>query len=183
MSRWQNLATDCQSRGNGGHVGDDDGTLSCSLVEVAATGVAAHVVEDAPKSFALEVRAIGIGHKVEVHLRLFEEYLLDAELFAADTQGNDADEFFGDIGDGTETVCEAAAVSGEVVVEVLAGGEVVEFAVEQHTLGVAGDVEVGEVHLEVGLEGAVVDKPTPYPSPREGGLICFANRKSYRRGI
>ena len=97
--------TDCQSRGNRGHVGDDNGTLSCSLVEVAATGVAAHVVEDAPKSFALEVRAIGIGHKVEVHLRLFEEYLLDAELFAADAQGNNADEFFGNVWNGTKSVC------------------------------------------------------------------------------
>ena len=157
MSGWQNFATDCQSIAHGGHIGDDDGTLAGSLVEVAAFGVVAHVVEDAPKGLALEVGAVGIGHKVEVHLRLFEEYLLDAELFAADTQGNDADEFFGNVRDSAETVCETAAVGGEVIVEMLAGGEVVEFAVEQHALGVAGDVEVGEVHLEVGLEGAVVN--------------------------
>jgi hypothetical protein len=157
MSICQNFATDCQSRGNRGNIGDDDGTLSCSLVEVAATGVAAHVVEDAPKSFALEVRAIGIGHKVEVHLRLFEEYLLDAELFAADAQGNNADEFFGNVWNGTKSVSKAATIGVEVVVKVLAGSEVVEFAIEQHALGVAGDVEVGEVHLKVGLEGAVID--------------------------
>ena len=126
-------------------------------MEVATTGVVTHVVEDAPKSLALEVRTFGIGHKVEVHLRLFEEYLLDAELFATDAQGNDADKFFGNVGDGTETVCKATTVGFEVIVKVLAGGEVVEFAVEQHTLGVTGDVEVGEVHLEVGLEGAVVN--------------------------
>ena len=126
-------------------------------MEVAATGVAAHVVEDAPKSFALEVRAIGIGHKVEVHLRLFEEYLLDAELFAADAQGNNADEFFGNVWNGTKSVSKAATIGVEVVVKVLAGSEVVEFAIEQHALGVAGDVEVGEVHLKVGLEGAVID--------------------------
>ena len=85
MSGWQNFATDCQSGGDGGNVGDDNGTLAGGLVEVAAAGVVAHVVKDAPEGLALEVGAVGIGHKVEVHLRLFEEYLLNAELFAADT--------------------------------------------------------------------------------------------------
>ena len=158
MSACHNILTDCQGGGDGGDVGDDDGTLTSGLVEVAATGVAAHVAEDAPKSFALEVRAIGIGHKVEVHLRLFEEYFLDAELLATDTQGNHTNQFFGNVWNGTKSVSKAATIGVEVVVKVLAGSEVVEFAIEQHALGVAGDVEVGEVHLKVGLEGAVIDE-------------------------
>ena len=134
MSDWHNFTTDCQSFTHRGDIGDDNRTFTCGLMEIAAFGVVAHVVEDTPEGLALEVRAIGIGHKIEVHLRLFEEYLLDAELLAADTQGYDTDEFFSDVGDGSETVSEAAAIGFEVIVEVLAGGKVVEFTVEQHTL-------------------------------------------------
>ena len=105
MSICRNCTTNCQRVGYRGYWSDDNGTLAISLAEVALTGVTGDVIEDAPEGLALEVGAVGIGHKVEVHLRLFEQYLLDAEPLAADAQGYDTDEFFGNIGYGTKTVC------------------------------------------------------------------------------
>ena len=158
VSICRNCTTNCQRVGYGGYWSDDNGTLAISLAEVALTGVTGDVIEDAPEGLALEIGAIGIADEVEEHLLLLEHDLLDAQLFAKHAEGYDIDEFLGHIGDGTKAVDETFAVGFEIVIEVLAVGEVVEFAVEQHALGIAGDVEFGEVHLDVGLEGTVVDE-------------------------
>ena len=149
MSACHNILTDCQGGGNGGDVGDDDGTLACGLMEVALTGVGGYIAEDATEGLALEVGAVGIAHEIEVHPSLFEDDFLDAELFATDTQGNHTNQFFGHLRDLAKAVCQTLTIGSQGILQVVTASEVVEFAVEQHTLGVAGDVEVGEVHLEV----------------------------------
>ena len=40
----------------------------------------------------------------------------------------------------------------------VAASEVIEFAIEEHALGVAGDVLLREIHLDIGFESAVVDE-------------------------
>jgi len=110
MSGWQDGVTDCQGGGDGGDVGDDDGTLTSGFVEVAATGVTGYVVEDVTKGLTLEVGTVGIRDEIEVHLRLFEYNLLNTKLFATDTQGNNADEFFGDLRDLAKAVDKAGAI-------------------------------------------------------------------------
>ena len=68
-------------------------------MEAAILRMVGNIVEDESEGFALEVRTIGIVHEIEVHLRLFEDNILDTEPFATDTQRHHADEFFAYLGD------------------------------------------------------------------------------------
>ena len=103
-------------------------------MEIALTGMAGHIVEDESKGFALEIWTVRIGYKIQVHLRLLEDNLLDAELLAIDTERNNPDQFFGDFRNLSETVCQALTIGGKGVVEMITAGEAVEFAIEQHAL-------------------------------------------------
>ena len=158
MSRCQNFTTNCQRSFNGDDVGDDDGTLASGLVEVTAFGVVAHIVEDASEGLALEIGTLRIADEIEVHLRLFENDLLDAELLATDTKGHDTNELFSNIRDGAKAVCKTTTIGCKVIIEMLTGSEVVEFTVEQHTLRITGHILIREVHLQIRLEGAIVDE-------------------------
>ena len=70
---------------------------------------------------------------------------------------------------GTEAVDESLAVSVELVVVV----DVVELAVEQHTLCAARHIGIGEVHLEVALHGAVLHE----------GIACEVVALRYLLGV
>ena len=157
MSRCQNLTTNCQRGFNRGDVGDDDGTLTGGLVEVTLPRVTGHIVEDAAEGLTLKIGTFRIADEVEVHLGLFENNLLDAEPFATDTKGHDANEFFGNIRDGAKAVCKTTTIGCKVIIEMLTGSEVVEFTIEQHTLRITGHILIWEVHLQIRLEGAIVN--------------------------
>ena len=78
MSICRDLATNCQSRGDGGDVGDDDRALAVGLTEVALAWMARHVVEHLAKSIALEIGTIAVADEEEEHLTLLQHDLLDA---------------------------------------------------------------------------------------------------------
>ena len=160
MSICHNFTTDCQSGGNGGDVGDDHGTLAVGLTEVAATHILGHIVDDLAEGLTLIVWTIRNADEIEEHLALFEHEFLNTQLLAQHAEGNDINQLFCYFRDGTETVYQTLAISLEVVVEVVAACEIVEFTIEEHALGVAGDVLLGEVHLDIGFEGAIVDPLT-----------------------
>ena len=71
------------------------------------------------------------------------------------------------MGYGAEAVAQPPLVGFEVAV-VLYG---LEFAVEQHSLSAAGHVELGEIHFQVALDAAVVDKEAPLQLPPRGGEV------------
>ena len=149
MSYCQNIATDCQSLTYRSDGGNDDRALTTGLMEVALTGMGGYIVEDTPEGLALEIRTIGIRNKIEVHLRLFEDDLLDAELFATDTQRHHTDQLLCHLRYLSETVCQTLTISSQGILQVVAASEVIKFPVEQHTLRITGHILVGEVHLEV----------------------------------
>ena len=160
LSICRNRTTNCQSFGNRGYWSDNNGTLAINLTEVTLTGMIRDVCEHSSKGLALIVETIGIADEIEEHLLLFEHDFLNAQLFAKYAEGNHIDEFFSYIGDGAKAVDEAFAIGLKIIFEMVAVGKVVEFAVEQHTFGVTGDVLIGEVHLYVGLEGTIVNPLT-----------------------
>ena len=89
---------------------------------------------------------------------MFQHDLLDAQLLAIDTEGHHADKFLGDCGNLAKAVSEARAIGFQRGIQVVTVRQIVEFAIEQHALGVAGDVLIGEIHLDIGFEGAVIDE-------------------------
>ena len=121
-------------------------------------------MEYAAKGIALEVRTIIARHEVEVHLLLLEHNLLDAKLLASHAKGNHQYQLFANGRNRTKTVYKALAIGIELEIELGAIGQIVELAIEQHALGIAGHILIGEVHLDVGIEGAIVD-------PRAGRMI------------
>ncbi len=158
MSICRNRTTNCQGRGDGGDVGDDDGALAVGLTEVALARMVRHVVEHLAKSIALEIRAIAVADEEEEHLTLLQHDFLDAQLLAIDAEGHNADELFSYSGNLAKAVSEARAIGLQRGFQVVTAGQIVEFAIEQHTLGVAGDILFGEVHLEIGFEGTIINK-------------------------
>ena len=116
------------------------------------------VLKNTSEGLALIIGAVGIADEVEEHLLLFEHDLLDTETFAKHTKGHNADEFLGHHGNLAEAVFQSRAIGFKGRIEVMTIGEVVEFAVEQHTFGVVRHVLVREIHLDVGLQGAVIDE-------------------------
>ena len=157
LSIRQNVATDCQRIADGGNGGDNHRALATSLVEISLARMGGYIVEDAAEGFALEIRTIGVVDEIEVHLSLFEDDLLDAELFAADTERHHTNQFFAYLWYLSETVCQALAIRSQCIFKVIAASQIVEFAIQQHALGIRGHILIGEVHLEIGLEGAVGD--------------------------
>jgi len=126
-------------------------------MEAAFLRMVGNIVEDESEGFALEVRTIGIVHKVKVHLRLFEDNSLDTEPFATDTQRHHTDEFFAYLRNLSETVYKTSAIGCKVIVEMLTGSKVVEFPIKQHTLRIGRNILVWEVHLQIGLKGTIVN--------------------------
>ena len=158
LSICRNCTTNCQSLLHRRYFSDDDGALAIGLAEIALTGMFRDVFEYSSEGLALIIRTIGIADEIEEHLLLFQHDFLDTQLFARHTKGHHIDEFFGHIRDGAKTVDQPFAVGLQVIVEVVAVSEIVELAIEQHTFGIAGDILIREVHLDIGIEGAIVDK-------------------------
>ena len=158
MSICRNFATNCQGGGDGGDVRDNDGALAVGLTEIALTRMARHIVEHLAKGIALEIGTIAVADEEEEHLTLLQNDLLDAQLLTIDAEGNHADELFGNSGNLAKAVFEARAIGLQRGFQVVTVGQIVEFAIEQHALGVAGDILFGEVHLEIGFEGTIINK-------------------------
>ena len=158
MSICRNCTTNCQSSSNRGYGSDHDGTLAVGLTEIALARVVRHVIEYFAKGLALEIGTIGVADEEEVHLTLLQHDLLDTQLLALDTEGHHTDKFLGDCGNLTEAVSEACAIGFQRGIQVVTVRQIVEFAIEQHALRVAGDVLIGEIHLDIGFEGAVIDE-------------------------
>ena len=116
------------------------------------------IVEHLAKGIALVIRTVGIVDEIEEHLLLFEHDLLNTQLFTISAEGDNTDEFLGHLRNFAKAVFQATAISSQSSIEVVAIGEIVEFAVEQHTLGVVGDILIREVHLDIAFKGTVVDK-------------------------
>ena len=155
MSICRDGTTNCQGGGDGSDGRDDDGALAVGLTEVALARMARHVTEHPTKGIALEIGAIAVADEEEVHVTLFQHDLLDTQLLAIHAEGHHTDEFFGNSGDLAKTVSEARAIGLQRGFQIVTVGQIVEFAIEQHALGVAGDILLGEVHLNIGFEGAV----------------------------
>ena len=158
MSICCNCATNCQSVTYRGNRRNYYRALTIGLTEIAFFGIARYIFEYFTKGFTLEVRAIGIADEIEIHVTLFQHDLLDPQLLTKYAKGYDIDKLFGNVGDGTETVDQAFAIGFEIIVEMVATSQIVEFAIEQHTFGIIRDVLIGEVHLDIGFKGAVVNK-------------------------
>ena len=156
MSICRDVTTNCQGGGNGGDVGDDDGALAVGLTEIALARMARHIVEHLAKSIALEIGTIAVADEEEEHLTLLQHDLLDAQLLAIDAEGHHADELFSHSGNLAKAVFEARAIGFQRGIQIVTVGQIVEFAIEQHTLGVAGNILVGEVHLDIGFEGTII---------------------------
>ena len=92
-----------------------------------------------------------------MHLRLFEEDFLDAERLATDSERHDSDQFLCHIGNRTETIRQAFAIGIKGAFQVAAASQVIKFTIEQHTLRVARNISVGEKHLDIRLQGTVVN--------------------------
>ena len=140
MSICHNCTTNCQSSSNRGYGSDHDGPLAVGLTEVALARVARHVIEHFTKGLALEIGTIGVADEEEVHVTLLQHDLLDAQLLAIDTEGHHTDQLLGHCGNLTEAVSEARAIGFQRGIQVVTVRQIVEFAIEQHALGVAGDI-------------------------------------------
>ena len=170
MSICRNRTTNCQSLTYGGDIVDHHRTLAVGLTEIAALHIPGHILDNLAERLTLEIGTIGNTHEIEEHLLLLEHDLLNTQLLAQHTEGHHIDKFLGHIGDGAKTVGQALAIGMEVVVEMVAVGQIVEFAIEQHTLRVAGDILLGEIHLDVGLEGTVIDETYGVRETRRQGV-------------
>ena len=157
MSICRDCATNCQSVAYGGYRGDHYRALAIGLTEVTLTRMVGDIIEYFAKGFTLEVRTIGIADEIEEHLTLLQHDLLDAQLLAIHTERHHADEFFCYIGNGTETVDQTFAIGLEIIIEMVATSQIIKFTIEQHTFRVAGDILIGEVHLDIGFKGAVIN--------------------------
>ena len=149
MSICQNCTTDCQRIVHGGDVGNHHRPFAVGFAKVAAAHVFGQEFQYPSEDVALVIGTIRITDEEEEHLLLFEHDLLDTKTLAEHTEWNHADEFLGHLGDLAEAVFQTVAVGLKGSLQVVAVSQVVEFAVEQHTLGVVGDILVREEHLDI----------------------------------
>ena len=122
MSICQNLTTDCQRSTYRGYRRDDHGALFVHLTEVTLTGVFGYVFKHTAEGLTLIIGTVGIADEVEKHLLLFEHDLLNTQLFAIDSEGNDVDEFLCHLRNSAKAVNQSFAIGFEVIVEVLTVG-------------------------------------------------------------
>ena len=110
-----------------------------------------HIVEQHAEGLALVERTVVLGDEEERHALLFQDNLLTAKQLSETAQGYHAHQLFTTGGHGTEAVYQAGAVGCHLFVCLQA----VQLPIEQHALRVAGHILVGEVELEIGLEGSL----------------------------
>ena len=89
-----------------------------------------YVIEYTAEGFALIVKTIGITDEIEEHLLLLQHDLLNAQLLTEHTERHHINQFLSNIRDGAETVYQPFAIGLQIIIEVIAISEVVEFAVE-----------------------------------------------------
>ena len=92
-----------------------------------------------------------VADEEQEHAPLLQQDFLATEVHANATQANDLQQFLSHMGDGAETVLQPLTIGIELTVVT----HMVQLTIEQHALGIAGHILIGEVHLQVGLEGAV----------------------------
>ena len=140
--------------GDVGDVLDDEAVFTSDFLEVAELRMATYIIEDGIEEGTLVEDTLLVADKLHLHEVLLEDELLAAQAAAKTAQENDHEEFFAFGRHGTETVFHTMAVGFEVAV----GSDAVELAVEEHPLAAARNVIVGEIHLEVALDGAVINE-------------------------
>ena len=158
MPLCRNRTTDCQSTTYGSNRCDYDRALTIGLTEVAFLGIARYIFKYLAKRFALEIGTIRIADEIEEHLSLFQHDLLDAQLFTIDSERHHTDKFFCHIGNLAKAVSQARPIGFKGGIQIMTVSQIVEFSIEQHTLGVIRNILVGEVHLDIRLESTVIDK-------------------------
>ena len=135
-------------------IGNRHRTTSVLFTELATTGVAGHKGKDVVESLALIEGTLRLTDEEERHTTLFEHHLLAAQTLTQPSQRYHTHQLLALMGHSTKTVYETSAIGCHLLV----GLQTVELAIEQHALRVAGHILIGEIHLEVALQGAVSDK-------------------------
>ena len=129
-------------------------TMAAAVLKGTAARIVHHIVDDVAKRLALIVGAVRLRDKLHAHRALLEDDLLTTLVFAQPAKGYHLHELLALRRHWTKAVGEPLTVSCQVII----GLDVVELTVKQHALTAARHIGLGEVHLQVALHGAVLDK-------------------------
>ena len=116
------------------------------------------VTKNTTEGLTLIIRAVRIADEVKEHLLLLEHDLFNTKTLAKYTKGDNADQFLGHLRNLAKTVAQTGTIGFKGHIEVMAIGKVVEFTVKQHPFRVIRHILFREEHLNVGLQGTVIDK-------------------------
>ena len=106
------------------------------------------------EGFRLEEGRVVVLDEIEAHAAVLEHHSFGTEIFAQATQTHHADEFLSRLGDWTEAVLQATSESLDGVLRL----QSVELAIEEHALGSARHIRLGQRHRHIALELTFVDE-------------------------
>ena len=111
-----------------------------------------HVSDNPAKDFALIEDALIVAYELHLKHVLLEHFLLTSKRAAETTEHDHLHQFLSFMRNRSETVFQSLAISIEVIVRF----DIVELAIEQHSLTASRHIGVWEIHFHIALHVAII---------------------------